>query len=330
MAASRKPAPLRGFGENVACDRTNRKLVADRPVQIPLLPLVCLHCLRSGRPETRLRDMRCPSCGTTPLLRGNTVDFDAHEEGERHRFYHEEESYLREVIAGEDPTPWLTRTDSLGGLVLEIGSGSGARAGTGGSDYVALDYSATHLRRLPPDTPGIRASAEQIPLATRSCRFIFTIATLEHVPDPALAFAEIDRLLVPGGIAYVSPAWHCRPWAAEGLPVRPYRELNASQKIRKALIPLRDSLVWRGLFQIPWRVYRRVVTAGQRPSLAWEPLAANYETFWMSDSDACARIDSHEGVIFFERRGYEILRPAGSVMHRLFFRAGPLIVRKPV
>jgi len=49
----------------------------------------------------------------------------------------------------------------------------------------------------------------------------------------------------------------------------------------------------------------------------------------MADSDACASIDSHEGVLFFETRGYELLRPRGGTRVRVLFRAGALVVRKP-
>jgi hypothetical protein len=115
------------------------------------------------------------------------------------------------------------------------------------------------------------------------------------------------------------------------LPVRPYRELTFSQKIRKALIPLRNSLLFRGAFQIPWRAWRRIQAMGRKQptKLVFGRLDANYDHFWMSDSDACASIDSHEGILFFESRGYEILMPLGGAVRRLLWRGEPVVVRKP-
>ena len=154
---------------------------------------------------------------------------------------------------------------------------------------------------------------------------------MEHVPRADAAFAEIDRVLAAGGIAYLDPAWHCRDWAADGLNVRPYRDLAFPQRVRKALIPLRDSILYRGFKQVPWRAWRRlrVNLSGGPCTLKYRRLKANYEHFWCSDSDACSSIDSHEAVLFFESRKYQVLKPKGGNLAKLLFRAGPLIVRKP-
>jgi SAM-dependent methyltransferase len=213
------------------------------------------------------------------------------------------------------------------GVVLEVGSGRGRLAGIGGADYLALDYSLSLLERHLNGHRRVCANAEAIPLSSGSCRAVFSWATLEHVLHPDLSFAEIDRVLVPGGIAWLNPAWHCRDWAADGLGIRPYRDLTAQQKIRKALIPLRESILWRGGIQVPWRVWRRMTS--KRPSrLRYQTLRANYEHFWVPDSDACAAIDSHEGLLFFESRGYEVLEPKGGTVSRLLARGGPIVVRK--
>ena len=159
---------------------------------------------------------------------------------------------------------------------------------------------------------------------------VFSFATHEHVPRPDVAFAEVDRVLAVGGVVCLAPAWHCRDWAAHGLSVRPYRDLSFKQKVRKALIPLRNSLIYRSAHQLPWRLWRRAVTrlSGAPSRLRYQRLEANYDCFWGCDSDACSSIDSHEGVLFFETRGYDILVPCGSTSSRLMFRAGPLIARK--
>jgi SAM-dependent methyltransferase len=192
---------------------------------------------------------------------------------------------------------------------------------------VALDLSLSALRRNLVGHAGLCATADLIPLASASCRFVFSVQTLEHIPSTDRAFEEIDRVLAPRGVAYLAPAWHCRPWVADGIPVRPYRDLRWKQRVVKMSIPIRESIIVRSATSIPWRVWRRLTQTGIGP-LRFKRLRSNYEHFWMSDSDACASIDSHEAILFFERRGYELLNPRGGVVSRLLFRAGPIIVRK--
>jgi len=249
----------------------------------------------------------------------------------RTAFYQTEDQYLREDVPGEEAIKYGIEKSAAPGLVLEIGTGSGAFAGIGDEDYCGLDFSLTHLRSNLKGYRRICATAELIPLASSSCRVVFSVATLEHVPRPDLAFAEIDRVLKPGGVAVLLPAWHCRWWAADGLPVRSYRELSWRMKIQKAVIPVCDSKIFRALGSIPWRAWRRgeFVLANRPTTLWWKPLRANYEKFWMSDSDACAYIDSHEAILYFESRGYEIVAPARDGFKRIFHRAGAVTVQKP-
>jgi SAM-dependent methyltransferase len=309
------------------------------------LPLICPCCLNTYGHEARLDGAgACASCGAKyPTVEGIPVliadEHTRHALGGGHdsldaraRFYQENAEYLREQVEGSEKLSYaLNETDKASGLVLEIGSGQGAFAGFGGANYCALDFSLNHLKTYLCGSRRICASAETIPLASKSCRLVFSFATFEHVPRPDLAFAEVDRVLAPGGVACLAPAWHCRDWAAEGLAVRPYHDLNFGQRIRKALIPLRDSVVYRGVQQIPWRMWRRgtVRLIGMPSSLHYRPLKANYEHFWQSDSDACSCIDSHEGVLFFASRKYDILEPPGRTLAQFLFRAGPIIVRKP-
>jgi SAM-dependent methyltransferase/uncharacterized protein YbaR (Trm112 family) len=308
------------------------------------LALICPQCLVRSGAERPLGDgLVCASCGTRypavegiPILLAHAAPREALASGEppadpRTAFYQSESGYLREAIA-ESPRLEDALADSTAtGAVLEIGSGSGCFAGVGGDDYCALDYSLSQLRRLRTGYRRICGDAEVVPLRRGSCRFVFTFATLEHVPRADAAFAEIDRVLAPGGVAYLAPAWHCREWAAEGLSVRGYRELRFSQKVRKALLPIRDSLAWRGAQQVPWRAVRRLVAAlsGTPSRLKYRRLRANYERYWTSDSDACSSIDAHEGVLFFETRGYEILRPRGGALGKILARGGAVVVRKP-
>ena len=49
----------------------------------------------------------------------------------------------------------------------------------------------------------------------------------------------------------------------------------------------------------------------------------------MSDSDAAARLDAHEGCLYFHSRGYEILRPGSSAASQILSRHERVIVKKP-
>ena len=213
--------------------------------------------------------------------------------------------------------------------VLEVGSGRGQLSHLS-QRYIALDLSLTALKRFI-DGPAVCASAEELPFADISFGIVITIATLEHVQRPERAFAELDRVLAPGGVLYLAPAWHVRPWVAEGLPVRPWKGLSMRQKVTKLLIPVLNSTVWRGLVRIPWRIARRAEwrLVLKRPvSLKYRRLNPNYVTYWMSDSDAACSLDSHEGILYFESRGYQCLSHT-NIFRRLFARGDAVVVQKP-
>jgi SAM-dependent methyltransferase len=242
------------------------------------------------------------------------------------------EHYCRDTLEGSrrDIERWLEWV-RVSGPVLEIGSGKGALQGIGG-DYVAVDYSLTALRRyIAPHHTRICATAERLPFPDDTFRFIFTVASLEHIPRADLAFDEIHRVLKPGGIAYLLPAWHCVQYQCEGIPVRPYRDLDLRQKLIKLSLPVRRNLLVKAATALPARLVRRFLWSrhGRPEPLRFERLYPDYERFWMSDSDAAARLDSHEACLYFHARGYRVLRPGESPLRQILARHEPVIVRKP-
>lgn len=226
---------------------------------------------------------------------------------------------------------WVERSNPARDRILvELGSGRGAfrhfsRLGT----YIGIDVSHEALRRYTAPPSALQADIEAVPLKSRSADFVFSIATLEHVPNPEAVLEEIDRILKPKGIAFLAPAWFCRPWAADGLPVRPLRELDFRNKVRKALIPLRNSILWRSAFVMPRRLFREVQfhSAPSEWRLWYRRLQPNLEEFIYTDCDAFSSLDPHEAALFFLRRGYEILS-ARSLLQRMVLRHRPLVVRK--
>jgi SAM-dependent methyltransferase len=242
------------------------------------------------------------------------------------------EYFLREVLSEErgDMDRWLAAAEAEG-PVLEIGSGKGALQGFGG-DYTACDYSLTSLRaHVRPEHRRACASAERLPFADGTFRFIFTVATLEHVPGADRAFAEIERVLAPGGVAYLRPAWHCVQYNCDGIPVRPYRDLDLRQKLIKATLPVQQTIVFKAAQALPGRVVRRALWAIRpRPTaMRFGRLKPDYENYWLSDADAAARLDVHEGCLFFHSRGYEVLSPGPTALSQILARHTSVVVRKP-
>ena len=56
----------------------------------------------------------------------------------------------------------------------------------------------------------IEASAESMPIEDSTYDAVYSIATFEHIPDPAAAMKEMIRVLKPGGVMYCcsDPLWH--------------------------------------------------------------------------------------------------------------------------
>lgn len=212
------------------------------------------------------------------------------------------------------------------GIVLELGCGHGSLA-TVAKSYVGLDLSAVALSRG--RFPRIAGDMERLPVRDGSVAFIFSWAALEHVPRPELVLQEIDRVLVPGGTVLLAPAWHCRPWAAEGLEFRPANELNSGQRLRKKLLPLRNSLVWRGALEMPRRVCREFGARMGTPLVFdYAPLSPNLTEYVGTDCDAFTSMDPHAVIMYFRSRGWNV--PSHPTFRARFLaRHDPVVMRKP-
>jgi len=102
-----------------------------------------------------------------------------------------------------------------GATILEVGSAEGALAhalaGAGAARVVGIDKagpgeptgSSSDRVRL------IRMDAHQLQFADGEFDLAVSLATLEHVADPALVLAEIHRVLRPGGLLFArfAPIW---------------------------------------------------------------------------------------------------------------------------
>jgi SAM-dependent methyltransferase len=202
--------------------------------------------------------------------------------------------------------------------ILEVGSGRGYLQDIV-PDYTGLDISKSVVSRY--HKPFVVASATAMPFPDNSFDAIWTIWVLEHIPEPEAALREMRRVLKPGGILFLAPAWDCTAWASDGFDVRPYSDFTWRGKLVKAGLPIRQLPLFVLLYRLPthgirWLQYQ---VMGSRARLHYRRLDPNYDDYWEPDSDAAVSVDRYEAKLWFEARHDECLNFPGS--------PGPLIVR---
>lgn len=211
--------------------------------------------------------------------------------------------------------------------VLEIGCGRGAFQHLV-EDYIGVDISYSAQKYI--EKKFVNAPAENLPFENESFDAAWSITVLEHVHNPEKALEEIVRILKPGGVAYLAPAWHVRSWASEGYEVRSWSDFDWKGKIIKASIPFRNMLWFRALFTLPFRLIRelRFFLRGNKPTkFIYKPLKANYEKYWCADSDACNSMDPHEMLLWFKSRGWSV-ESHPTFIKRFLVRHEAIIVKK--
>lgn len=206
------------------------------------------------------------------------------------------------------------------GRCLEIGAGGGAFQDQV-ANYVGIDISERvgHFFHK----PFVVASANELPFSDNVFDAVWSVETLEHVPNPERALLEIRRVLRGEGYLLLSPAWYCRPWAAKGYAVRPWSDFDWQGKLIKASIPIRNSIIWRAPRVLLWRLWRFVqfLHRGQPTSFYYRKLNPDYEHNWTSDSDAVNSMDPFECILWFVSRGDRCLSHP-TWLTRLFLRTG--------
>lgn len=242
----------------------------------------------------------------------------------------------RDFYDSSDPARWgrdempeqerVTREWSVRahGPSLELGCGRGKLAGAA-QGHIGLDLAFAPLPAIP--TRAVQGDMEKLPFANDSIGFLFSWAALEHVPHPERVLAEVERVLRPGGMALLAPAWHCRPWAAEGLEFRAYSVLRPLQKFRKALIPFRNALLWRALFEMPERIWRELRARVRIPAFEYKRLQPNLTEYLGTDSDAFTSMDPHAAALYFAKRGWDVVSHP-TLRARMLARHEPVVVRK--
>lgn len=89
-------------------------------------------------------------------------------------------------------------------VVLNIGSGG--KTGCGRRLWKNIDFNKFVLVNMDlgfGDSVNLLGNAQALPIKNNSIDVIIMQAVIEHLPDPSLAFSEVDRVLRPGGKLYI-------------------------------------------------------------------------------------------------------------------------------
>jgi SAM-dependent methyltransferase len=256
--------------------------------------------------------------------------------GTAREFYHAQ--YQGERYAAPAPAGHSFR-DRLANMIVQYGNSQGkwleVGSGRGGlqdvvGDYTAVDIAASAAAYM--HKPFVCAPAEELPFPDGVFDGAWSYAVLEHVDDPERALSEMRRVLKSGGILILAPAWQCRPWAGQDYAWKPYAELGVMDRVRKALISLRNSVGFRLLTIAPRRVWRLWVYAVLRGPMRFRTrrLEPNYGEYRMVDADARHSMDPFEAILWFRSRGDRVCSHPGW-RRALAVRTGALVVevRKP-
>lgn len=126
------------------------------------------------------------------------------------REFYQEYSRLRYDVEWHIPL-LVPFADAEGKKVLEIGCGNGTDGvmfALAGADYTGVDLTpaAVEATRIHFECLGLRGifqveNAEKLTFADESFDFIYSHGVLHHTPNPSVTFAEVFRVLKPGGQA---------------------------------------------------------------------------------------------------------------------------------
>jgi SAM-dependent methyltransferase len=215
------------------------------------------------------------------------------------------ESAERAVLLSETPKLVTDFVDKYGlgnKKILEVGAGSGQLQDIVG-DYTALELSPSARRFF--HKPFVEASATEMPFPDNTFDALWSFRVLEHIPNPERALLEMRRVVKPGGYILLQVAHDVDRYAAQGHRVRPYADFDIWGKIKKATIPIADSRAFFNLYARQVRLLRSLGSRlGGNPSrLRFIKLDANYDQYWVGDSDACISVSYHEVLLWFTSRG---------------------------
>jgi SAM-dependent methyltransferase len=211
--------------------------------------------------------------------------------------------------------------------VLEVGAGLGTLQDVV-ADYVGLDIAES--ARVNFHKPFVQGSATDLPFRDSQFDAILTCWTLEHVPNPEQALAEMRRVVRDGGYLYIAPAFDVPWWRSAGVDVLPTAELGAKEKILRAtILPIQSSLPYIAAHRVPAHAMRYAGwrLSGTPTRLHYKRLVPNYERFLGSDSDAVNALDAFEIALWYESRGDQCLNCVSGLHQIVRVWGHPLVIR---
>jgi len=123
--------------------------------------------------------------------------------------------------------PWLEErlsTFGRGGAVLDIGCGRGywlEHMAGAGIAVLGVEPDIERARLALDHGPVAQADATRLPVASASVQVVWCIHVLHHLPDPALALAEMRRVLAPDGRLILAETVEDNPIVRIGRRVHP-------------------------------------------------------------------------------------------------------------
>jgi len=248
---------------------------------------------------------------------------DSAESAEEERYVKVGQTIAKAYHIEEDLNDFIQKRKLAGAKALDVGSGRGYLQDMV-ADYTGLDISPTASRFY--HKPFVLGSATSMPLSDDSFDLVWSIDVLEHVPNPEQALREIRRVAKDGAILYLSPAWDCQPYLADGYNVRPYGDFGVQGKIIKAGIPARVAghvFARMAIYPVRFAIWKLAAAPTQ---LHYHKLKPNYSIYWGPDADAVNSLDRYEAALWFLSRGDECLN-CETGLDALTQADGRLIIR---
>jgi SAM-dependent methyltransferase len=167
-----------------------------------------------------------------------------------------------------------------GTRVLDLGCGTGwfaAMLAEAGSEVVAGDVDITGVAAAATRAPRVLvADAARAPFPDATFDGVFCSNVVEHTPDPRAVLTEIERVLRPGGWAYVSWTNWLSPWGGHAIAPLHYLGPERGLRVYRRLFgePTGRNLPYAGVWPTSIRSVLSLVRA--RPGLLVERATPRY------------------------------------------------------
>jgi SAM-dependent methyltransferase len=167
-----------------------------------------------------------------------------------------------------------------GARVLDLGSGPGwyvPLLADAGAEVVALDNDPANVARAAARAcEAVLGDARKTPFPDASFDGLLCSNVLEHTPDPGAVISEIERLLRPGGWAYVSWTNWLSPWGGHAIAPLHYLGPERGLRVYRKLFgqPRGENLPYDGVW--PTSIHAVLRTVEECPGLVLERAVPRY------------------------------------------------------